>query len=128
MKDKDKIRSEEEEESLDRQRATREEGRSRRAARKAEKQALSEATSTKERREIKEEFERIQESIEEGAIFDVDTGKLNTNQSSTKETINDDGIDKIEPLNPAEGFSEETLDVVAAGNSAVQRVFLTKTV
>lgn len=113
-------------ESIDRQRKSREEGKSRRAARKAEREELANAESSSERREIKERFDNIQDAIEEGAIFDVDTGGLSTNQGSLKDKINDDGIDAIEdPDEGPSGFSEETLTICVNG-STENRIFLTK--
>ena len=83
-------------ESVERQRKSREEGRNRRAARKAEREELANAESISQRREIKERFDKIQGAIEEGAIFDVNTNRVSTNQSSLNYTIYDDGIDTID--------------------------------
>tara|TARA_R100001015_G_C4606028_1_gene161086 strand:+ start:367 stop:810 length:444 start_codon:yes stop_codon:yes gene_type:complete len=108
IRDSDKIRTEKEQDSLDRQRRTREEARNRKAARRAEKEKLSEATSTSERREIKEDFKEIQEAIEEGAIFDIETGKLVTNQDDITRSIKDEGIDVIATNDFEEGVSTFT--------------------
>lgn len=103
--------------SIERQRKSREEGRSRRAARKAEREALANAESSSERREIKERFDNIQDAIEEGAIFDVDTGGLSTNQGSLKDRINDDGIDTIAGAEVPEGFSTREITVCEDGSA-----------
>tara|TARA_Y100001951_G_C11061501_1_gene141109 strand:- start:69 stop:464 length:396 start_codon:yes stop_codon:yes gene_type:complete len=122
IRDSDKIRTEEEQDSLDRQRRTREEARNRKAARRAEKEKLSKATSTSERREIREDFKEIQEAIEEGAIFDIDTGKLATNQDDITRSIKDEGIDVIstDDLGP---LTTEVFDVVESDNKAGTRTF-----
>jgi len=115
-------------ESVERQRKSREEGRNRRAARKAEREELANAESISQRREIKERFNKIQGAIEEGAIFDVNTNTVSTNQSSLNYTIDDDGIDTIDVGDLLVGLAEETLDVVNSDNTAGQRVFLIKAV
>lgn len=126
ISDKDKERTEEQEESLARQKKSREEGRSRRAAKKAEKKELAEASSLKERREIKEKFEGIQESIEEGAIFNVDTGELSTNQGSLKETIDDNGIDSLGELEDINQYQELSV-IICVDGSPVSGSILFKT-
>lgn len=103
-------------ESIERQRKSREEGKNRRAARKAEREALANAQSASERSEIKKDFDEIQDAIEEGAIFDVDTGALSTNQASIQDRINDDGIDDIDT-------GEFILDVVKSDNTAGTATF-----
>ena len=111
--------------SKERQEKSREEGKNRRAARKAEKEELAKATSTSERREIREKFDNIQSKIEEGAIFDVTTGELSTNQASLKETIDDDSIDSRGELDDLlTGTVIEVFDVVQSDNTAGTRNFL----
>lgn len=58
----------------------------------------------------------------------MDTGSLSNNQSSLRDTIDDDGIDTIEDPEAISGLSEEILDVVQNDNTAGQRVFLTRAV
>lgn len=126
ISDKDKQRTEKQERSLARQKKSRAEGKSRRAAKKAEKEELAGASSTKERREIKEKFEGIQEFIEEGAIFNVDTGELSTNQGSLKETINDDGIDSLGELQDINQYQELSV-IICVDGSPVSGSILFKT-
>lgn len=129
----------EREDSLIRQRRTRGLGRFRRELRKQERAALAAATSTKERREIKEKAEEIYNK----AGFDLDTGyEPRKNKTDAESDINQRGTDSdtapesTQNLDPGEGggdadatlegFSAETLDVVESDNTAGTREFLTK--
>ncbi len=116
-----------------------------RALRKAEDalEGIIERTDPGTSREFTESLEKAADLALEKARVDLDT---NYNPSQNKDDFESDIMQRAidEFLSPnstsqsgagsgttnglPEGFSEETLDVVAAGNSAVQRVFLTKTV
>jgi hypothetical protein len=125
-------------ESLARQRATREEGRQRREARKQEKALLSQARSTKEIREIKERFDNAQSIIEEGGIYDISTDTYEPtkgNEAGVETNLDKTGIheasrDRVQ--DPSGGDSDtsdffpERLDIVEPGNTAGSRLFLTR--
>ena len=84
---------EEKEARFVRERARKEIRKQQRAAKKQEKDQLKQASGTKARRRIKEQFDKIDEGIESGGIYDVDTntytppegneGGANTNMSET---------------------------------------------
>lgn len=135
-------RRREQEDSLSRQRRTRDLGQFRRDLRKQEKLELSLASSTEERRLIKERADEIYNAAE----FNLDTGyeprKNNTSKDSNvnstdgkDQTITPESTDGMEGSGGAdgsdaadqlEGFSAETLDVVQNDNTAGTREFLTK--
>jgi hypothetical protein len=130
----------EREDSLIRQRRTRGLGRFRRDLRKQERSALRLASSTEERRLIKERADEIYNESE----FNLDTGyeprKNNTSKDSNvnstdgkDQTITPESTDDMEgsgggddAADQLEGFSAETLDVVQNDNTAGTREFLTK--
>lgn len=125
-------------ESLARQRATKEEGRQRRAARKQEKVLLSQARSTKERREIKERFDNARSIIEEGGIYDVSTDTYvptSGNEAGVETNLDKTGVHEVsrdrgqDPSGgddgPDFGNAEfEEFDVVDENNQAERRFFL----
>lgn len=103
IRDKDKDRSEEERTSLDRQRATRERRAEEKRVKDLRKEALDQASGTKERREVKaadegELLSMLGKQSQEGNIYDVETGEYDPafNKEGTDETISNDGIDEIE--------------------------------
>ena len=102
IRDKDKDRSEEERTSLDRQRATRARRAEEKRVKDLRKEALDQASGTKERREVKaadegELLAMLGRQSQEGNIFDVETGKYDPafNKEGTDETISNDGIDQF---------------------------------
>jgi len=103
IRDKDKERSGEERTSLDRQRATRERRAEEKRVKDLRKEALDQASGTKERREVKaadegELLAMLGRQSQEGNVYDVETGEYDTtfNKEGTDETISNDGIDEIE--------------------------------
>jgi hypothetical protein len=103
IRDKDKERSGEERTSLDRQRATRERRAEEKRVKDLRKEALDQASGTKERREVKaadegELLAMLGRQSQEGNVYDVETGQYDTafNKEGTDETISNDGIDEIE--------------------------------
>jgi len=102
IRDKDKERSGEERTSLDRQRATRERRAEEKRVKDLRKEALDQASGTKERREVKaadegELLAMLGRQSQEGNVYDVETGEYDTtfNKEGTDETISNDGIDEI---------------------------------
>ncbi len=102
IRDKDKERSREERTSLDRQRATRERRAEEKRVKDLRKEALDQASGTKERREVKaadegELLAMLGRQSQEGNVYDVETGEYDTtfNKEGTDETISNDGIDEI---------------------------------
>ena len=103
-----------------------------RDARKAERLQLSAATSSSERRDIKERFENIEQGIESGGIYDVSTDSYqpptgneagaNTNMSETgvQEVPRDSGGDVADVADDGNTF---TLDVVKSDNTAGTATF-----
>lgn len=119
-----------------RQKRSREEGRFRRELRKQEREALSRATSTEERRKIKEYAERVAEEAEFNLSTDYEPSK---NKTDAESDTNQRGIDEdkapdstsnneidIPAANELEGFEEESFDVVQSDNTAGTRTFLIK--
>ena len=103
IRDKDKDRSKEERTSLDRQKATRERRAEEKRVKDLRKEALNQASGTKERREVKaadegELLSMLGKQSQEGNIYDVETGEYDPafNKEGTDETISNDGIDEIE--------------------------------
>jgi hypothetical protein len=103
IRDKDKERSGEERTSLDRQRATRERRAEEKRVKDLRKEALDQASGTKERREVKaadegELLAMLGRQSQEGNVYDVETGEYDPafNKEGTDETISNDGIDEIE--------------------------------
>jgi hypothetical protein len=102
IRDKDKDRSEEERTSLDRQRATRARRAEEKRVKDLRKEALAQASGTKERREVKgadegELLAMLGKQSQEGNIYDVETGDYDPafNKEGTDETISNDGIDQF---------------------------------
>ena len=102
IRDKDKDRSEEERTSLDRQKATRERRAEEKRVKDLRKEALDQASGTKERREVKaadegELLAMLGRQSQEGNIYDVETGEYDPpfNKEGTDETISNDGIDQF---------------------------------
>lgn len=98
-------RNETEEESearFVRERARREIRKQQRAAKKQEKDQLKQARGTRERRKIKEQFDKIDEGIESGGIYDVDTNTYTPpppHPDTGKRNLLDDVVDFV-PRNP----------------------------
>ena len=138
-------------ESLVRQRATRDRRSKEAELKKFEKQLMrnpSVMESTKLQREAKamvaEESKRLGLSSaggdDRGGIYDISTDNYSqpeNNQQSLNDDIANKGIDVIKGSTTdgggdggesPDGFEEETLDVVNSDNTAGQRVFLTKAV
>ena len=102
IRDKDRERSGEESTSLDRQRATRERRAEEKRVKDLRKEALDQASGTKERREVKaadegELLAMLGRQSQEGNIYDVETGDYDPdfNKQGTDETISNDGIDQF---------------------------------
>jgi hypothetical protein len=128
------------EESLDRQRRTREEGRIRRNIRRQEREELSRAKSASQRRQIKEAADAARDK----ALFDLSTEyEPSKNQTDANSDISQRGTDSTtapdatKNLDPGQGgsdeadatlvgFAEQTLDIVQSNNTAGQKIFLTK--
>ena len=89
---------------------------------------LRAAESTGERREIKDQYQKM-----EGGVWDVSTSQteVSNNEGYNTDISSSAGVDSA--LDPVRGglpsdLAEETLDVVNNDNTAGQRVFLTKAV
>lgn len=124
-------KNKEEQDSLDRQTQSRNVRRAKRNIRKIEKSYLAQATSTEQRRKIKQ----LADEAEEKALYDLGVEyKPKVNKSDYESDIQQKGVDsfKSPDLQPEgsdngiESFEEETLDIVDDNNSAAQRIFLTK--
>jgi hypothetical protein len=120
IRDKDKERSGEERTSLDRQRATRERRAEEKRVKDLRKEALDQASGTKERREVKaadegELLAMLGKQSQEGNVYDVETGEYDTafNKEGTDETISNDGIDEIET---EEEQTVDSFDVIICVN------------
>lgn len=120
--------------SKNRQRDSRARRKSSRDAKKERSSRLRAATSTKERREIKADYEK-----KSGGIWDISTSdqKVSNNSGSNVSVDSSSGIDSAfeNPTSSGggggglpDGFAEETLDIVDSNNLAAQRIFLTKDV
>jgi hypothetical protein len=110
-------------ESKRRQSLTRERGelrRNKRGLKKQRQEELSEATSTKERREIKEKFE--------SQLNDIDTS-IESNKKARDNEPQDDKADDIVEGDTSNdlilAFNEETITICVNG-STVNRIFLTQ--
>jgi len=137
IRDKDKERSVEERTSLDRQRATRESRAQEKEIKKQRREALNQATSTKERREIKKAAEEATLATrgpsssggsDKGGIYDISTNNYSQpqrNQSGQDSSIEDAGIDTLGAgASPAGDDSNIfTLDVVKSDNTAGTATF-----
>jgi len=130
IRDKDKERSGEEQASLDRQRATRERRAEEKRVKDLRKEALAQASGTKERREVKaadegELLAMLGKQSQEGNVYDVETGDYDPafNKEGTDETILNDGIDQIETDEEGETVNTFTLDVVKSDNTAGTATF-----
>ncbi len=129
IRDKDKERSGEEQASLDRQRATRARRAEEKRVKDLRKEALAQASGTKERREVKaadegELLAMLGKQSQEGNVYDVETGDYDpaSNKEGTDETISNDGIDDI--TDDDEGtVNTFTLDVVKSDNTAGTATF-----
>ena len=107
IRDKDKERSGEERTSLDRQKDTRESRAQEKEIKKQRQEALNQATSTKERREIKKVAEEATLATrgpsssggsDKGGIYDISTNNYSQpprNQSGQDSSIEDAGIDTL---------------------------------
>ncbi len=97
------------------------------------KNAINDAQSTKEKRQLKKDRDEAIERSKEGYsptdpntnIDDNSTDQTGSNPENGDGGSSDGGSDGG---GLPEGFAEETLDVVNANNTAGQRVFLTKAV
>lgn len=122
----------ERQDSLDRQKQSRDVRRAKRDIRKIEKSYLAQATSTEQRRRIKQ----LADEAEQKALYDLGVEyKPKVNKSDYESDIQQKGVDsfKSPDLQPEgtdaislDGFEEETLDIVDDNNNAAQRIFLTR--
>ena len=111
----EKVRAKEE--SLDRQRRTREENRIRRNIRRQEREELSRAKSASQRRQIKEAADAARDK----ALFDLDTGyEPRKNKTDAESDIDQRGTDQfIAPESTRENAQDSiVLDVVLTDNTA----------
>ena len=134
IRDKDKDRSKEEQTSLDRQRSTRERRAEEKRVKDLRKEALNQASGTKERREVKaadegELLAMLGKQSQEGNIYDVETGEYDPdfNKQGTDETISNDGIDQLgvddDGIGGGGSSGTFTLDVVKEDNTAGTATF-----
>ncbi len=125
-------RNETEEESearFARERSRREIRKQQREAKKQEKRELKQVRGTRDRRRIKAKFDKIDEGIESGGIYDVDTNTYTPpkpHPDTGKRNLLDDAVDFV-PRNPLEdgdsGSNTFTLDVVKDDNTAGTATF-----
>ena len=83
--------------------------------RKAERSQLSSSSSTSERRDIKERFEKIQEGVESGGIYDVSTDTYTPPEGNTagaNSNMTETGIQSIPRNSVTPNGDAETFDVV----------------
>ena len=95
--------------------------------RRAERAQLGSASSTSERREIKDRFEKIEQGVESGGIYDVSTDSYippEGNEAGSNTNITDTGVQSVPPRN--KDAIAETFDVVESNNTAGTRSFLTE--
>ena len=118
IRDKDKDRSEEERESLDRQRSTRERRAEEKRVKDLRKEALDQASGTKERREVKaadegELLAMLGRQSQEGNIYDVETGEYDTEtygEGSQLLEAQEGNIYDVETGEYDSGFNKEGTD------------------
>tara|TARA_R100001086_G_scaffold191905_1_gene109229 strand:+ start:1533 stop:1946 length:414 start_codon:yes stop_codon:yes gene_type:complete len=94
--------------------------------RRAERSQLSSASSTSERIDIKERFEKIQEGVESGGIYDVSTDTYTPPEGNTagaNSNMTETGIQSIPRNNVTPNGDAETFDVVQSDNTAGTRTF-----
>tara|TARA_Y100001972_G_scaffold95503_1_gene117639 strand:- start:144 stop:557 length:414 start_codon:yes stop_codon:yes gene_type:complete len=94
--------------------------------RKAERSQLSSSSSTSERRDIKERFEKIQEGVESGGIYDVSTDTYTPPEGNTagaNSNMTETGIQSIPRNSVTPNGDAETFDVVQSDNTAGTRTF-----
>lgn len=122
----------ENERSKNRQRATRERRAEEKRVKDLRKEALNQASGTKERREVKaadeaELLAMLGKQSQEGNVYDVETGEYDPafNKEGTDETISNDGIDEIDEIETEEEQTVNTftLDVVKSDNTAGTATF-----
>ena len=138
IRDKDKERSGEERTSLDRQKSTRESRAQEKEIKKQRREALNQATSTKERREIKRAAEEATLSTrgpssaggsDKGGIYDISTNNYSQpqrNQSGQDSSIEDAGIDTLGGSGASSDGGDTntfTLDIVKSDNTAGTATF-----
>jgi len=88
-----------------------------RDARKAERLQLSAATSTAERRDIKERFENIEQGIGSGGIYDVSTDSYQPptgNEAGANTNMSETGVQEVS--RDAGGDSNDSFDVIICVN------------
>tara|TARA_X000000950_G_scaffold287964_1_gene402597 strand:+ start:3200 stop:3607 length:408 start_codon:yes stop_codon:yes gene_type:complete len=117
------------ERSKNRQRATRARRAEEKRVKDLRKEALGQASGTKERRAVKsanegELLSMLGRQSQQGGIYDVSTGKYDTsfNKQGTDETISNDGVDQF-GLNDEGVVGTFTLDVVKSDNTAGTATF-----
>lgn len=121
--DKDKERSKEEQTSLDRQRARRELNKKKKELKGQEDQELSNATSRKERNEIRAQADAALEQAE--ANFN-ETYSPSKNKQDYESDIGERGIDQFtapEATSQSGSSNSFTLDVVKSDNTAGTATF-----
>jgi hypothetical protein len=124
-------RNETEEESearFARERSRREIRKQQRAAKKQEKNQLKQVRGSKARRRIKEQFDKIDEGIESGGIYDVDTNTYTPpkpHPDTGKRNLLDDAVDFVprDSLEDGDDSNTFTLDVVKDDNTAGTATF-----
>ena len=88
-----------------------------RDARKAERLQLSAATSSSERRDIKERFENIEQGIGSGGIYDVSTDSYQPpegNEAGANTNMSETGVQVVS--RDAGGDSDDSFDVIICVN------------
>lgn len=118
------------------ERATRERRAQEREIKKQRKEALNQATSTKERREIKKAAEEATIAIrnpsssggnDKGGVYDISTNNYSQpkrNQTSQDVSTEEAGIDTLGGSSDSDNVGEEfTLDVVKSDNTAGTATF-----
>ena len=95
--------------------------------RRAQREQIGSASSTSERREIKDRFEKIEQGVESGGIYDVSTDSYippEGNEAGSNTNITDTGVQSVPRRN--KDAIAETFDVVESNNTAGTRSFLTE--
>lgn len=118
------------ERSKNRQRATRARRAEEKRVKDLRKEALGQASGTKERRAVKSANEgelltMLGRQSQQGGIYDVATGKYDTsfNKQGTDETIDNDGVDQF-GLNGEDGGSFRSILICSSNELKEASVFM----
>lgn len=124
-KQRDKL-NEESKERVSRGEEKRASRQAQRDAKRAKLRQLSAATSTAERRDIKERFENIEQGIGSGGIYDISTDSYQPptgNEAGANTNMSETGIQEVPRDSGGDVADTFTLDVVKSDNTAGTATF-----